>query len=68
MGWIVLILFIVLVLAIGFLYKVGKKIKENEAKFQQMFKEEQARASLSKYKKRYSGSGYKKSPSIKKKK
>ena len=66
MGWMVLILFIVLVLAIG-LYKVGKKVKEGEAKFKEMFKEEQAKANLSKYKKKYSGAGYKKAPSIKKK-
>ena len=67
MSWIVLILFIVLVLAIGFLYKVGKKVKEGEAKFQEMFKEENAKANLSRYKKKYSGSSYKKAPSIKKK-
>lgn len=67
MSWIVLIFFIVFVLAIGFLYKVGKKVKEGEAKFKEMFKEEQAKANLSKYKKKYSGTGYKKAPSIKKK-
>lgn len=67
MGWIVLIFFIAFVLAIGFLYKVGKKVKEGEAKFEEMFKEEQAKANLSKYKKKYSGAGYKKAPSIKKK-
>ena len=67
MGWIVLILFIVLVLAIGFLYKIGKKVKEGEAKFEEMFKEEQAKANLSKYKNRHSSASYRKAPSIKKK-
>ena len=66
MGWIVLILFIAFVLAIG-LYKVGKKVKEGEAKFKEMFKEEQAKANLSKYKNRHSSASYRKAPSIKKK-
>lgn len=62
--WIFLISFVVFTIICVVLLKIGKKVKQNEAQFEQMFKEEAAKANLRRFKKKYSGSGYKKAPSI----